>query len=63
MGEGSTEQYDLILMFPMMVLDGDGGCVIWLSLGEDDGGSWWSVGGEEDVGGSREEEGGGRMCV
>ena len=63
MGEGSTEHCDPILVFSMMVLDSDGGCAIWLRLGEDYGGSWWPIGGEEDAGGSREEEGRGRESV
>ena len=63
-GEGSTKHCDPILVFPMMVLDRDGGCVIWLRLGEDDGGSWWLVGREEDAGGNGEEERRGeRECV
>ena len=39
-GEGSMEHYDPALVFPMMVLSNDGGCVIWLRLGKDDSGSW-----------------------
>ena len=39
MGEGSTGHCDLVLALPMMVLDGDGGCAIWLRLSEDDGGA------------------------